>query len=425
MKYLTLLFFLKGFCSQGPPIPEPEPFRAVDAATLRNSSIPHQPRRRNVKALECGKTDKLNHGEYVMIESANYPSEYPNNQKCKYTIKMPKNSGVSLWCETFDLPRGDFLAFGNVKFFGTSQPGTNLYFQYPFEIKRNTLRMMFKSNKKGAGAGYRCYIDVWENSPSSSTTVAPPSGSCSCGVANTANRIVGGVETEKNEYPWQVGLVSAGGSHPWCGGTLISPQHVLTAAHCTSWASKDDIEVLLGEHKISDNSFNTVSLSAIAVHPDYSSSTLENDFSVLTLSSPVTFSQEVSPACLPGDLSQDYTGQVATVSGWGTLSSGGNQPTVLNEVDVTVLSNTDCSSAYGGSIPSNMICAADSGKDSCQGDSGGPLVVKESGRFALVGVVSWGYGCAHPDYPGVYARVTDQMDWILSKTSGTQATNTC
>ena len=119
----------------------------------------------------------------------------------------------------------------------------------------------------------------------------------------------------------------------------------------------------------------------------------------------------------------DFSGALATVTGWGTLQSGGNQPEVLNEVQVTVQTNDQCNSAYGGGITDNMICAADAGKDSCQGDSGGPMVVEENGRFALAGVVSWGYGCAMPEYPGVYARVTAQLDWILANTAGTQNTN--
>ena len=126
---------------------------------------------------------------------------------------------------------------------------------------------------------------------------------------------------------------------------------------------------------------------------------------------------------MPGEVRQDFAGQMATVTGWGTLQSGGNQPAALNEVDVIVQTNDQCNSAYGGGITDNMICAADAGKDSCQGDSGGPMVVEENGRFALAGVVSWGYGCAMPEYPGVYARVTAQLDWILANTAGTQNTN--
>ena len=84
----------------------------------------------------------------------------------------------------------------------------------------------------------------------------------------------------------------------------------------------------------------------------------------------------------------------------------------------------ECNAAYG-QITDNMICAAGPGKDSCQGDSGGPMVVQENGHYALVGVVSWGYGCAMADYPGVYARVTAQMNWILDTTVGTQQTSTC
>ena len=84
-----------------------------------------------------------------------------------------------------------------------------------------------------------------------------------------------------------------------------------------------------------------------------------------------------------------------------------------------------CNDAYGNQITSNMICAASPGKDSCQGDSGGPLVTQENDHYTLVGVVSWGYGCAMANYPGVYARVTAQMNWILDNTVGTQQSSTC
>merc|ERR1712038_1347418 len=427
MKYFILLFLLKGLCCSPAPgkvshQPRDAFVRGIDVATLRNSSINHQPRSRalsrQVEPLACGATDTLKDAEYVMFESQNYPEDYPNKANCKYTLKMPANSYYYLTCEHFDVLKGDYLAIGSMKYYGKAENG--LYVFHPNSpVETTKLKVQFKSNKKKTSSGFRCYIDVYENNPGTTESpTEPPPGSCTCGLPNTSNRIVGGVETEANEYPWQVALVSAGGSHPWCGGTLISSQHVLTAAHCTAGSTPNSIAVLVGEHRIDDNSFTRLSLSAITDHPGYNSGTLDNDFSILTLSSPVTFSNAVKPACLPSSTS-DYAGQVAVVSGWGTLSSGGNQPTGLNDVSVTVQSNQDCNSAYGGDITSNMICAADAGKDSCQGDSGGPMTVLEGGRYSLVGVVSWGYGCANPSYPGVYARVTAQMDWIKANSAQT------
>jgi secreted trypsin-like serine protease len=178
------------------------------------------------------------------------------------------------------------------------------------------------------------------------------------------------------------------------------------------------IKVLLGEHNIADSEFNRVDVAEIINHPDYNSGTIDNDYAILRLKNPVNFTNEVSPACLPADLSATYAGVLATVTGWGTLSSGGNRPTAMQEVDVTVTTNAECSNAYD-SITANMLCAADSGKDSCQGDSGGPLITSENSRQALIGVVSWGRGCAFEGFPGVYARVTEKMDWILANTAGT------
>jgi len=95
---------------------------------------------------------------------------------------------------------------------------------------------------------------------------------------------------------------------------------------------------------------------------------------------------------------------------------------VLQEVGVKVFANSDCGSYPNGAITANMMCAGAPGKDSCQGDSGGPLVTEINGRFTLIGVVSWGYGCAMDDYPGVYARMTRVLPWITATTS---SGNTC
>merc|ERR1719221_1286415 len=435
--FLILFFFLSGFtCHSVSPRPR-TPARDIDVSTLVKPRMETRPRSKQVEALSCGSTDTLADMEYAMIESQNYPGQYPNKHNCKWNINLPQNAAVYFSCESFDLKKGDTLKLvaNNMLFrlFGSMEYG--FWLQLP--VQGDKLTMTFKSNKKKAGDGFRCYIDVYDMSPESNTTTttqapavtetASPAtnGSCTCGVANTANRIVGGEETEEHEYPWQVGLVSASGSHPWCGGTLISSQHVLTAAHCTDGSSPSSIAVLLGEHKIDDSQYNRVAISAITDHPGYNSGTLDSDFSILTLAEPVTFSNSISPACLPATTSKDYAGHVATVSDWGTLSSGGNQPTVLNDVDVTIQTNQACNDAYGNQITDNMICAASPGKDSCQGDSGGPLVTQENNHYTLVGVVSWGYGCAMASYPGVYARVTAQMNWILDNTVGTQQSSTC
>lgn len=233
---------------------------------------------------------------------------------------------------------------------------------------------------------------------------------------------MGGQTASSNEYPWQVGLLSSSGSLPFCGGSLISPTEVLTAAHCTSGQSPASIAVSLGDHDISDFQAVTASVCQIIDHPKYNFP--DYDFSILQLCSPVALDSSVSPVCLPADISQTYSGQVATVTGWGTLSSGGARPDTLMEVNVTVITNQVCDANYDTiSVTDAMICAADPGKDSCQGDSGGPLVTSENERFALIGVVSFGIGCANPDFPGVYARVTAVKDWINENSSGVQDTN--
>merc|ERR1719422_1137730 len=168
------------------------------------------------------------------------------------------------------------------------------------------------------------------------TTQSSSSGSkCVCGLANKGkNRIVGGVVTEANEYPWQVGLVNTQGKTPFCGGTLISSQHVLTAAHCTAGKQTIDIEILLGEHDIKDNSFTRVAISKITDDKKYNKDNLQYDFSILTLTKPVTFTDKIRPACLPSDVTKTYTNEMATVSGWGTTTFQGSQPSKLMEVDV-------------------------------------------------------------------------------------------
>jgi len=264
------------------------------------------------------------------------------------------------------------------------------------------------------------FLGPQQTTTTTTTTVAPPLTSCRCGRANKVHKIVGGVDTTQNEYPWQAGLLeySRPGT-PFCGGTLISDREVLTAAHCTVGGSAR--YVVLGEHNVKDNNDGqkVVRVCNVKEHEGYNTQTLDKDFSMLTLCESVQFTKAIQPACLPANSANSYSGRDAVVSGWGTLSSGGSQPSILQEVTVKTMSSQQCrTTAYGNEITNNMICASNPGRDSCQGDSGGPLVTDEGSSYTLIGVVSWGNGCAQRGYPGVYASVTSQLNWIKTSMSG-------
>lgn len=223
--------------------------------------------------------------------------------------------------------------------------------------------------------------------------------------------IVGGKEAVPYSYPFMVSIQYKSSSWHFCGGSLISPNTVITAAHCTKGKSAANLQVVIGEHNlaIDEGVEQVIDVSEIVIHDNFNFSTLKDDISLLHLSTPAVLGDSAQIIPLP-NAGEEFSGTTTTI-GWGRLSSGGKTPDALNEVDIDLVEFDDCNASYDNKILPGMICASLPGKDSCQGDSGGPLF--QNGK--LVGLTSWGYGCASPDYPGVYTQVSNYIDFINEK----------
>ncbi|XP_043976577.1 transmembrane protease serine 4a isoform X2 [Gambusia affinis] len=232
-----------------------------------------------------------------------------------------------------------------------------------------------------------------------------------CGVGGNMERIVGGVDAHIEEYPWQVSLQNGGHR---CGGSLVSSRWIVTAAHCFS--SNKEVSrwtVMSGETYMT--TLGGSSVDKIIIHNKYDEARNDYDLAMMRLSSPISLGDKRKPVCLPPkDLLLPDKAPVV-VSGWGLLRENGKTSTILQKADIEVIDRKTCSNIYG-SISQRMICAGNlkGGVDSCQGDSGGPLVYLSSSKWNLVGVVSWGDGCARENRPGVYSNVDNMLNWIYS-----------
>ncbi|XP_028454599.1 serine protease 33-like [Perca flavescens] len=245
-----------------------------------------------------------------------------------------------------------------------------------------------------------------------------------CGITRLNTRIVGGQNAPPGNWPWQASLQTSGGH--FCGGSLINREWVLTAAHCFP-SIPASLTVSLGLQSLQGPNPNGVSrtVTKVIANPNFNAITYDNDLCLLQLSSPVTFTDFIVPVCLAAPGSTFFSGVSSWVTGFGAIASGVYPPLPVNlmEVNMPIVGNRECNCDFGvGSITNNMICAGlrAGGKDSCQGDSGGPLVSKQGSRWILGGIISFGNGCAQPNTPGVYTRVSQYQSWINSQITSSQ-----
>ncbi|XP_024886016.1 proclotting enzyme-like, partial [Temnothorax curvispinosus] len=247
-----------------------------------------------------------------------------------------------------------------------------------------------------------------------------------CGVIHSGKfRVVGGEEALPGRWPWMAAIFlhSSRRTEFWCGGSLIGPRHILTAAHCTRdqrqrpFAARQ-FTVRLGdidlERDDEPSSPQTYTVKEIHAHPEFSRVGFYNDIAVLELTRTIRRSPYVIPICLPQVRERSFAGARPTVVGWGTTYYGGKESTVQRQAVLPVWRNEDCDAAYLQRIDSKFLCAGYSqgGKDACQGDSGGPLMLQINGQWTQIGIVSFGNKCGEPGYPGVYTNVSQFIYWI-------------
>ena len=258
-----------------------------------------------------------------------------------------------------------------------------------------------------------------------------------------STKIVGGTAVPNGKYKFQAALLAQSfGTNDWerqyCGGSLITPFEVLTAAHCVEFVGDEpgqlplsDLRVVVGRTVLTSTQGQKRRVAAISIHPRWDPGTFSFDAAVVHLASPIN---GIRPIMLvtPGVDALERPGTLATVTGWGNTiqqpagpgGGGVNFPDRMREAKVPITSRAECRTAYaaaGLDITATMLCAGRTNLDTCQGDSGGPLFFKSAGPgYIQAGITSWGIGCGATGFPGVYTRLSNRGvgNFILSVTGG-------
>ncbi|XP_076053517.1 phenoloxidase-activating enzyme 1-like [Oratosquilla oratoria] len=263
-------------------------------------------------------------------------------------------------------------------------------------------------------------------------TTSTPSLRCSCGQVNTADsRIAGGNETTVNKYPWMAAMVYPTIRTPFCSGSIINSQWVLTAAHCVELARSRDSQVILGEHDLTTDSetdsTQVIDILTTLLHPDFNFDTKVGDIGLVQLARSVDLTSPtavIRPICLLQTPLDSVTNVPAIIAGWGD-DENGTPSSKLRETNVVLYSYDDCQTQFPLQAelgqPENTVCTWARDSDSCSGDSGGPVFSRGSSGFMFqIALISYGPNpCVSSSVPGTNTLVSAYMDWVTNQAGET------
>ncbi|CAD7012903.1 unnamed protein product [Ceratitis capitata] len=364
----------------------------------------------------CDYTYNLNPGTSY-LESPYYPNSYPSGTSCRYQFIAPVDYTIDASC-TVDIPSNngkcttEFLYMSTQ---GDQQLRDSEQICGQGTLNRTALfrKLTLAYASYGSTGKFRCSLTVRKQP-------------CDCGWSVTS-KIANGQEAGDNEFPFMVGLQNLDSSTLiFCGGTIISHFHVLTATHCAQQqpiATK--IRVLVG-FKYKSQVNNSRYSAAYAVqrmysYPGYADNPPVNDLTLLVTATSIEWELGVGPICLPPSTSSTFTYETVDVVGWGTTSFAGPTSDSLMKANLMVIENPVCQKSYDVPIYSSQVCTNDysgNGRDACQFDSGGPVVLRSS-RMFLIGCISYGQACGQPYGTGVNTRITFFLNWVRQTTGYT------
>ncbi|XP_018791858.1 PREDICTED: venom serine protease [Bactrocera latifrons] len=364
----------------------------------------------------CDSTFEINPGT-TYLQSPYYPNTYPPWTSCRYQIIAPLDYTIEANC-TIDFPSNAgqcTTEYFYVSTEGDPQLRDSEQFCGQGAFTRVSLfrKLTLAYASYGNTGRFLC-----------SLTIRPQQ--CECGWS-TSTKIANGQEVGTNEFPFMVGLQNlASSTDIFCGGTIISHFHIITAAHCaTIQPDASQIIAHVGFTQIStlNNSRYAAAyrIQSITMHPGYTDDPPVNDISVLVTRVLIEWERGVGPICLPPAGSSTFAYQNVDVAGWGTESFAGPTTDALMKANLMVVENSVCQEKYNVPIYSSQICTTDysgQGRDACQYDSGGPVVWRSS-RMFLVGCISFGQACGQPYGTGVNTRITYFLNWIRQVTGYT------